>query len=102
MNIIIKKTIALITLASVVCLNACADKSAEKEKASEKPQPTAVIAQQEENSLKRTVEIDRGNGYSDTYEFNEKGLLVKEDFYSGCKYGYEWNNFRYITEYEYD
>ncbi len=97
----IKKVLAILTLISVVGLNACSDKAAKTETTIPE-ENTTVSQQQTEPSLERTVEIDRGNGYKDTYEFNEKGLLIKKDYYGGCKYGYEWNGFQYITEYEYD
>ena len=97
----IKKALALLTLVSVVGLNACSDNAAKTETTTPE-EKTTVSQQQSESSLARTVEIDRGNGYKDTYEFNEKGLLVKEDYYAGCTYGGEGNGFNFITRYVYD
>ena len=95
MKSILKKAFTIFTLISVVTLNACSDKAAKNE-------TTTVPEQQASPSLARTVEIDRGNGYSDTYEFNEKGLLIKEINYNGVVYGGEKDDSCSTIEYKYN
>lgn len=94
----IKKTMAIITLAAVVCLNACSGDET-KETTTAVPDNTVTTVQNTE-SLARVVEVPYEDEYKAVFTFDEKGLLVSSE---NCPWGddntyYKYDEQNRITE----
>lgn len=91
MKINIKKIVAILTLVSVVCLDACSDNSAKETTTATIAPETTVSVEQTKKDLSRVVEVPYGE-YKATFTFNEKGLLASSE---GCPWGNDNDYYKY-------
>lgn len=87
----IKKAVAVLTLASIVCLNACSDKSANENILTTTFPAETNASYETESNLARVIEIPYEDT-SATFTFNEKGLLVSSE---NCPWGSDNDYYKY-------
>lgn len=94
-----RKAAAILTLASVLLLNACSGGNTSDTTASPVTESTQSVEQTSQN-FARVIEIPYENNSVATFTFNEKGLLVSSE---NCPWGddnnyYKYDEYNRITE----